>query len=66
MRVAIAIHDWKIVIFDRRLTKAGFTYEKHLGITSDTLSLIVVTDEVEKLKKVILESNTEAYNTGKK
>ena len=66
MKIAIVIDDWKIIIFDRRLKKAGFIYKKHPGVTADSLMLVVITDEKTKLAKVIKEANTEAYNTGKK
>lgn len=66
MKIGIVIDDWKIIIFDRRLKRAGFTYEKHPGVTADSLMLVVITDEKTKLAKVIKEANTEAYNTGKK
>ena len=60
MKAAIALDDWKLPIFDRRLTSAGYSYEKHPGLTNDTLTLTVITDDVEALEKVVRAANTEA------
>ncbi len=63
MIVGIAIDSWKLTIFDRRLTEAGFLYVKGPGVTDDTLLLRVqVHDagEVGKVGVVVEAANTEA------
>ncbi len=53
MRAGIVVDDWKLPIFRKRLTEAGYTYTDAGGLTHDTTVLTVVTDDVLKLKKVI-------------
>lgn len=60
MKAGIAIDDWKLPIFDRHLSQAGYAYEKHPGLTADTLTLIVVTDDAKALEVVVRAANTEA------
>lgn len=62
MRAAIAIDSWKLPIFEEKLNGAGFQYEKHGGLTKDSLTLIVETDDdgMPTLAKVVATANTEA------
>lgn len=64
MRAAIAIDDWKLPIFDRHLMEAGYTYEKHLGVTAKTLTLTVSTDDLMALAVVVKAANSEAAERG--
>jgi hypothetical protein len=59
-KAAIAIDDWKLPIFERHLVGAGYEFEQHPGLTSDTLTLTVVTPSVEELEVVVRAANTEA------
>lgn len=60
MRVAIAIDDWKLPIFERRLSEAGFAYEKGAGLTVGTLHLYVETGDLNALHAVALCAHDEA------
>jgi hypothetical protein len=60
MRAAIAIDDWKLPIFERRLSQAGYAYEKGDGLTAGTLNLYVTTDNLIALETVVRAANTEA------
>lgn len=60
MKAAIVIDDWKLPIFERRLVHAGYSYMKHPGVTNDTLTLSVITDDVKALAKVVRAANAEA------
>jgi hypothetical protein len=65
MKAAIAIDDWKLPIFERHLSRAGYAYEKGDGLTPDTLHLYVVTDNMVALHGVVRAANDEARLTGK-
>jgi len=60
MKAAIAIDDWKLPIFDRHLSVAGYVFERGPGVTDDTLLLTVVTDDAAALEKVVRAANVEA------
>lgn len=53
MKAGIALDDWKLPVFRKRLTEAGFTYTDAGGLTHDTTVLTVETDDLLALKKVI-------------
>lgn len=59
MRVGIAIDPWKLTIFHRRLTAAGYAYEKRPGVMG-TLLLTVEVPAHEALLEVTKEANREA------
>lgn len=56
----VAIDEWKLPIFVRHLTQAGYGYTKHSGVTADTLLLKVECDSVEALEPVLRAANAEA------
>lgn len=60
MKAAIAIDDWKLTIFEQHLTQAGYSYVKHPGVTKNSLTLTVVTDDMDALQIVVKAANTEA------
>jgi hypothetical protein len=60
MRVGIALHDWKLPIFERHLSQAGYAYKKGAGLTADTFFLYVETDDAMALKKVVVAAQKEA------
>ena len=59
-KAAIAIDDWKLPIFERHLTVAGYEWEQHPGLTENTLTLTVTTPCLNALVVVVREANTEA------
>jgi hypothetical protein len=58
--VAVVIDKWKLAIFERHLTAAGFTWVQHEGPVGETWLLKVETDEVDRLAGVSRAANTEA------
>lgn len=60
MKAGIVIDKWKLPIFTRRLKAGGFSYEEVGSLTSDSLTLIVVTDNAQALGQVVLAANKEA------
>jgi hypothetical protein len=64
-KAGIAIDEWKLSIFERRLTQAGYTF-KNAGLLADEMLLLQVeTTNVEALGIVIKAANDEAARTGK-
>lgn len=60
MKAAVCIDDWKLPIFERHLSNSGYSFEQHPGLTDDTLTLAVTTDDAKALEKVVRAANTEA------
>jgi len=48
-KVAIAVDNWKLKIFKKELTAAGFLYIESPGVTHDTSFLMVKTDKLGSL-----------------
>jgi hypothetical protein len=59
----IAIDAWKLSIFERHLTQAGYTFTNVGPLTKDSLVLKVTTDNVVALGEVVKAANTEAALT---
>lgn len=59
MKVGIGLDNWKLPVFRRRLTEAGFQYEDAGAFTGDTTVLTVQTDDITALKKVLEECQAE-------
>lgn len=53
MKAGIVVDDWKLPVFRRRLTEAGYEYTEAGGLTHDTTVLTVVTSDMLALKKVV-------------
>lgn len=53
MKAGIAVEDWKLPVFRRLLTEAGYEYKDGGALTSDTTLLTVETSDMLALKKVI-------------
>jgi hypothetical protein len=66
MKAGIAIDNWKLSIFERRLTNAGFSFKKNGGLTADTMVLTVESNNLERLAEVVKAANGEAKLTGRK
>ncbi len=63
MKAGIAIDAWKLPIFDRLLTAAGFTFTNVGQLTDGTLLLRVDTEESQRLAQVVLAANIECAKT---
>jgi len=53
MKAGIALDNWKLPVFRKRLTEAGYEYVDAGGLTHDTTVLTVETADMLKLKSVI-------------
>ena len=60
MKVGIVLDAWKLTIFKRRLDAAGYAYEQHPGVTADTITLTVITEDQTPLVAVVKAANDEA------
>lgn len=59
MKAGIAVDNWKLPVFRRRLTDAGYHYEDGGALTADASLLTVETADVLALKKVIEQCQLE-------
>ena len=64
MKAAIAIDPWKLPIFERRLSQAGYAFKNAGLLTDGCLILKVDTENGEALMSVVKAANTEAAMTG--
>lgn len=64
MRVAIAIDDWKLPIFERHLSQSGYAFKNCGSLTPGALILSVETTNGDALAVVIKAANAEAARTG--
>lgn len=62
MRAAIALDTWKIGIFDRHLTEAGFTYSVAGKISESITVLHVETENLLGLAPIVKAANAEAQS----
>lgn len=62
MKAGIGVDDWKLPVFRRRLTEAGYQYKDGGPLTSDTTLLTVETSNILDLKKVLEECQAECRN----
>jgi hypothetical protein len=53
MKAGIVVDDWKLPVFRKRLTEAGYTYTDAGALTNGTTVLTVQTDNMLKLKKLL-------------
>jgi hypothetical protein len=53
MRAGIAVDNWKLPVFRKRLTHAGYEYQDGGPLVGDTTLLTVETDNILALKKVL-------------
>ncbi len=65
MRAGIAIDDWKLPIFERHLSEAGFAWKQSSGVTADTLLLFVECEFAADLMPIVSAANEEAAQKGK-
>lgn len=59
MKAGIAVDDWKLPVFRRRLTGAGYAYQDGGALTPGTTLLTVETSDMLALKKVLEQCQTE-------
>ena len=61
-KVGIVIDKWKLKIFAKVITEAGYEFEQGPGITKDTYNLYIEIpdDEVQKLTDIINVANNRA------
>lgn len=59
MKAGIAVDDWKLPVFRKRLEDAGFAYEDKGALTGDTTLLQVSTYDSEGLARVVKRANDE-------
>lgn len=65
MKAGIAVDNWKLPVFRRRLTDAGFVYTDAGDFTHNTTFLTVETNDMLKLKKVLEQCQREcAFGKG--
>lgn len=62
----VIIDGWKRAIFEERLNKAGYEFTRHPGITADTITLKVKTNDVEALAVLIAEAQVECEKVASK
>ena len=60
MKAGIAIDKWKLPVFDRHLSEAGYTYKKGPGLTKDTLFLKVKFDDLKAFETLVRAANEDA------
>lgn len=60
LKAGIYIDAWKLPIFERRLKKAGYTWDTNPGLSPNTLSMMVMTNSIKELEAVVRAANTEA------
>jgi len=53
MKAGIAVDDWKLPVFRKRLTEAGYEYEDAGPLTGDTTLLTVETSNMLALKALL-------------
>lgn len=64
MKMGIAVDNWKLSVFRKRLRKAGYAYEDGGALTGDTTLLTVETSDVLALKKVLEKCQDECRRKG--
>jgi hypothetical protein len=63
MKAGIVIDAWKLPIFERHLTQAGYTFKNAGPFTAGTLVLQVVTTNQQALHSIVKAANDEAART---
>lgn len=59
MKAGIAVNNWKLPVFRKRLKESGYECRDAGPITGDTTLLTVETNDMLKLKKVLEECQAE-------
>lgn len=64
LKAAIGIDDWKLSIFERHLSQAGYSFKNAGPLTAGTFVLQVDTTNLGALYEVVKAANDEAAMTG--
>jgi hypothetical protein len=59
MKAGIAVDNWKLPVFRKRLKRAGYEYQDGGPLTGDTTLLTVETSDMLALKKVLEKCQAE-------
>jgi hypothetical protein len=59
MKAGIAVDDWKLLVFRRRLKVAAYSYKDAGELTPGVTLLHVETDDILRLKRVLEECQRE-------
>ena len=59
-RVTIVCDDYKLPIFKKNLKKAGCKIEEEIIFVEDTTMLVIETDDLEALGKVVFKSEKQS------
>jgi hypothetical protein len=59
MKAGIAVDNWKLPVFRKRLTEGGYEYTDAGPFTGDTTILHVETNDILALKRVLEECQAE-------
>ena len=59
IKCGIAIDDWKLEIFEKHLTEAGYTFVKAAGLAPNVSILSVETGTPIELQKLLTVANSE-------
>lgn len=65
MKAGIAIDDWKLPVFRKRLTEAGYEYVDGGALTSSSTLLTVETDNILALRTVLTNCQIECARSRK-
>jgi hypothetical protein len=68
MKAAIVLDDWKLPVFRKRLSEAGFAYEDDgpgPGGSTTILSVVYAADQFVRLTGVVASSNAECTRKGR-
>ena len=60
MKACIAVDDWKLDLFRRRLVEAGYEFTEGPGLAADTRHLYVEAGDATALARVVGAANAEA------
>lgn len=63
MKAGIAVDDWKLPVFRKLLTAAGYKYKDGGALTAGTTLLTVETNDMLALKKVLEECQSACRKT---
>jgi hypothetical protein len=66
MKAGIAVDNWKLPIFRKRLTDAGYEYEDGGALTGDTTLLTVETENTLALQKLLESCQSECRKAHEK
>lgn len=63
MRIGIALDDWKLPIFRKRLTESGYVYNDAGALSSGVTLLTVDTEDVSGLESVVKKCQQECKDS---